>query len=58
VFAPQYDDAEPLGNAVERNIDARTQHRELARRSVLLDTLRRLPTQDAVLVPPEHWEEA
>jgi tripartite-type tricarboxylate transporter receptor subunit TctC len=30
MFAAQYDDAEPIGNAVQRNVDARTQNRRLA----------------------------
>jgi hypothetical protein len=47
MFALQYDDAGPIGNAVERNIDARTQHRKLARKTMLLDTSHKLPTQHA-----------
>jgi hypothetical protein len=54
MFALQYDHARPIGNAAERNIDARNQHCQLARSTVLLDTLRKLPTQHAALVPREH----
>jgi tripartite-type tricarboxylate transporter receptor subunit TctC len=47
MFAAQYDDARPIGNAAERNVDAHTQHHQLARRRALLDTLRKLPTHYA-----------